>query len=602
MGFPTFTLCHPWNYGRSVFWAGAGRHRVTVMSVFASLVLIISAIVSSVPAKAQQASQPGFDPRQTEKRFDASQSGQTPAARSGLQMPRLSRPEARADSKPLVKLRQVSVTGALTIPADQLITAYQPYLGKKVSQADLVAIAGAISDLYRAAGFHLSRAIVPPQDIRGGHLRLQVIEGSITEVALKGEDAERFGVRPLLDPVVAEQPSRLATLERQLLLINGRPGVRIADTAIEEIGVATGRFRLVVYLKTWRVYTSFGVDNLGSSTVGPWQTYATGAFNSYLLPGDTLALNLSTTPGDPRELAFGRLSYEVPVGTDGMRIGASALYSEVRPGDFRRLYNDITRTESYEVRGSVVPLQSQASTLTLTAAAGFSNVSESDVFGPFYNDHIRTVSLTSDYRLQDNFGGNNYFTLMWRQGLDILGASHKGDDFLSRDGASAKFSVIDFWFTRYQALSDAWSVKLSGAGQIASGPLFTSQQFYLGGAAFGRGYGSAEISGDNGVAGSLELRFDQKLSFQYLTGYQLYGFVDAGAAWNDGFSYTDGLSLTSAGAGVRLFLGGDLRADIAVAVPLGYRAPDNSSRSARLLFSLSNSFKLCPERAQARCL
>ena len=602
MAFPTFTLCHPWNYGRSVSRAGAGRHRATAPFAFASLVLIISAIASSVPAEAQQASQPGFDPRQTEKRFDALQSGQTPATRSALRMPRLSRPEALADSKPLVKLRQVSVTGALAIPADRLITAYQPYLGKKVSEADLVAIAAAISDLYRAAGFHLSRAIVPPQDIRDGHLRLQVIEGSITEVALKGEDAERFGVRPLLDPVVAEQPSRLATLERQLLLINGRPGVRIADTGLEEIGVATGRFRLVVHLKTWRVYTSFGVDNLGSSTVGPWQTYATGAFNSYLLPGDALALNLSTTPGDPRELAFGRLAYDVPVGTDGMRIGASALYSEVRPGDFRRLYNDNTRTESYELHGSIVPLQSQASTLTLTAAAGFSNVSESDVFGPFYNDHIRTVSLTSDYRLQDNFGGNNYFTLMWRQGLDILGASHKGDDFLSRDGASGNFSVIDFWFTRYQTLSDAWSVKMSGASQIASGPLFTSQQFYLGGAAFGRGYGSAEISGDNGVAGSLELRFDQKLSFQYLTGYQLYGFIDAGAAWNDGYSYTDGLSLTSAGGGVRFFLGGDLRADIGVAVPLGYRAPDNSSRSARLLFSLSNSFKLCPERAQARCL
>ncbi|HMI17630.1 MAG TPA: POTRA domain-containing protein, partial [Bradyrhizobium sp.] len=286
MVFPSFTLCHPWNYGRSVSRAGAGRHRAAAPFAFASLVLIISAIVSSVPASAQQASQPGFDPRQTEKRFDASQSEQTPATRSALQMPRLSRPEARADSKPLVKLRQVSVTGALTMPADQLITAYQPYLGKKVSQADLVAIAGAISDLYRAAGFHLSRAIVPPQDIRDGHLRLQVIEGSITEVALKGEDVERFGLRPVLDPVVAEQPSRLATLERQLLLISGRPGVRIADTALEEIGGATGRFRLVVYLKTWRVYTSFGLDNLGSSTVGPWQTYATGAFNSYLLPGD----------------------------------------------------------------------------------------------------------------------------------------------------------------------------------------------------------------------------------------------------------------------------------------------------------------------------
>ncbi len=517
-------------------------------------------------------------------------------------MPLLSRPRARADSKPLFDLRQVSLAGARAISDDQLVRTYQPYLGKKVSQADLVAITEAIGDLYRAAGFHLSRAIVPAQDIEHGRVRLQVIEGSVTEVALKGEGAEQFGVRPLLDPVVAEQPSRLATLERQLLLINGRPGVRIADTALEEIGVASGHFRLVVHLKTWHVYTSFGIDNLGSSVVGPWQTYATGAFNSYLLPGDTLALNLSTTPADPRELGFGRLSYDVPIGADGMRIGASALYSEVRPGDVRRLYNDNTRTESFEIHGSIVPLQSQQSTLTLTAAAGFSNVSERDVFGPFYNDHIRTVGLTSDYRLQDNFGGNNYFTLAWRQGLDIFGASHRDDDWLSRDGASGQFSVMNLWFTRYQTLSDAWSLKMSVAGQIASGPLFTSQQFYLGGAAFGRGYGSAEISGDNGVAGSVELRFDQRLNFQYLTGYQLYGFFDAGAAWNDGYNYTEGLALTSAGAGVRLFLGGDLRADVGVAVPLGYRALDNSSRSARFLFSLSNSFRLCPERAQARCL
>ena len=237
-----------------------------------------------------------------------------------------------------------------------------------------------------------------------------------------------------------------------------------------------------------------------------------------------------------------------------------------------------------------------------TAAAGFSNVSESDVFGPFYNDHIRTVSLISDYRLRDNFGGNNYFTLMWRQGLDILGASHLGDDFLSRDGASGTFSVMDFWFTRYQTLSDAWSVKVSTATQVASGPLFTSQQFYLGGAAFGRGYGSAEISGDNGIAGSLELRFDQKLDYRYLSGYQLYGFIDAGTVWNDGYNISDGLSLTSAGGGVRFLLWDDLRADIGVALPLSYRAPSNESRNARLLFSISNALKFCPDRGPTHCL
>jgi hemolysin activation/secretion protein len=572
-------------------------HRLIVMG----LGFLVGALACP-PALAQQATQPGYDPVQTEKRFERQQSDQAPAGRPRMPTPQFARPKGRAGTKPIFLLRRVSVTGATAIPLDRLATAYQPYLGKNVSEADLIAMAAAVSDVYRAAGFHLSRAIIPPQDVGNGRLHLQVIEGSITDVALKGEGAEQFGIRPMLDAVVAERPAQLATLERQLFLINGRPGVHIDDTGLEEIGTASGRFRLIVYLKTWHLFTSFGVDNLGSSSVGPWQSYATAAFNSYLAAGDSLVVNLSTTLADPRQLAFGRLSYEVPVGTDGARIGASGYYSEVWPGDIRHLVNDNTKTESFEVHGSIVPLQSRRSSLTLTAGLGFSNVTENDFFGPVYADHIRNLSLTSDYRLQDNFGGNNYLTLNYRQGLDILGASHRDDDFLSRDGASAKFSALNFWFTRYQTLSDAWSLKFASAGQWASGPLFTSQQFYLGGAAFGRGYGSAEISGDNGIAGSVELRFDQRLNWQYLSGYQLYGFVDSGAAWNDGFAISDGLSLTSAGGGIRFFLWDGLLADIGGAVPLTYRAPDNLGRGARVLFSLTSALKLCPVRATTRCL
>jgi len=559
-------------------------------------------VLACFPAHAQQANHPGYDPRQTERRFEDQQSSQDANGRPRLPLPQFTRREGQGDTKPLFVLRHVSISGAAAIPQDRLAATYQSYVGKKVSQADLAAIAAAVSDVYRAAGFHLSRAIVPPQDIQGGRLRIQVVEGSITELVLKGDGAEQFGVRPMLDAVLAERPSRLATLERQLLLINGRPGVQIEDTAIEEIGPASGDFRLILSLKTWHVFASVGVDNLGSSSVGPWQSYGTAAFNSYLAPGDSFVVNLSTTPGDPRQLAFGRLSYDVPVGTDGARIGASGYYSEVRPGDFRHLYSDSIKTESFEIRGSIVPLQSQKSSLTLTAAAGFTNATENDVFGLIYADRIRTASLTSDYRLLDGFGGTNYLTVNYRQGLDILGASHRGDVDLSRDGASGKFSALNFWFTRYQTLSDAWSLKLAAAGQTASGPLFTSQQFFLGGIAFGRGYGSAEISGDNGLAGSAELRFDQKTKLQYLSGYQLYAFVDSGVAWNDGYRLSDGLSLTSAGGGVRFFLVEGLQADIGAAAPLTYRAPDNPSRGARVLFSLTSALKLCPMRATTRCL
>lgn len=585
----------PSNYGDQLVARVGKRYLLTALVLSAPIFTGIS------QALAQQANQPGFDPRQPEKYFE-NQTGQESLSRPPVRLPTVGEPNTGGDTKPQFVLRGVDVSGAHAVAHDRISAVYQVYLGKKVSQADLAAIAGAISDLYRGAGFHLSRAIVPPQDIADGRVRIQVIEGAIVQAELKGDGAEQFGVRPMLGPVLAEQPSRLATLERQLFLINGRPGVRITDTALEEIGGTTGRFRLVVHLKTWHVFSSFGLDNLGSSSVGPWQTYATGAFNSYLATGDTLAVNLSTIANDPRELGFARLSYDAPVGVDGVRLGASILYSAVRPGDARRLDSDITTTEAFELRASTVPFMSQSSALTLTVAGTFSNVSEHDLYGPWYNDHIRTASLTADYRLEDRFGGTNFATLSYRQGLDVFGASHFNDDLLSRDGAASDFSVLNVWFTRYQTLNDAWSLKLSAASQTASRPLFTSQQFYLGGAAFGRGYGAAEISGDNGLAGSIELRFDQKMNFRYWTGYQLYAFGDAGAVWNDGYRLSEGLALTSAGAGVRFFLPDDLQADLGVAVPLSYRAPDNERRSPRFLLTLSSAFRLCPERGKGGCL
>jgi hemolysin activation/secretion protein len=188
-------------------------------------------------------------------------------------------------------------------------------------------------------------------------------------------------------------------------------------------------------------------------------------------------------------------------------------------------------------------------------------------------------------------------TLVGRRGLDILGASQKGDAFLSRYGGSGDFSVFDFYFTRYQKLSDIWSLKFSASGQLASTVLLTSQQFYLGGAAYGPGY----YSGDNGIAGSVELRFDQTLQSNVVKGYQLYGFIDRGAVWNFD-SKDDVFSLSSVGAGVRLYLADQLQAGVAVAVPFRYRITANDVRSPRILFSLTNSLKFCPDRPEMRCL
>jgi hemolysin activation/secretion protein len=162
--------------------------------------------------------------------------------------------------------------------------------------------------------------------------------------------------------------------------------------------------------------------------------------------------------------------------------------------------------------------------------------------------------------------------------------------------------LLNVAFARYQKLSDVWSVKMSAAGQFASTPLLSSQEFYLGGIAFGRGYETGEVSGDNGIASSLELRFDQVLTNNSLKGYQLYGFIDRGMVWNFGEGIHNSLTLTSIGGGVRLYLSDELRADVAISAPLDYRSPGNIGRNPRILFSLSKFFAHCPAMVHMRCL
>lgn len=553
-------------------------------------------IAGAAPAWAQQSHQPGYDPQQTERRFERLQSEQNRAEKPGFQVPPLGRGENRGDTKPLFVLKAVAIEGATAITGSTLTATYRAYIGKIVSQADLIAIAGAITEVYRDAGYHLSRAIVPPQDIREGQIRIRVIEGSFTEIVLKGNASEAFGIKAALASVAEERPSELKTLERQLLLVNDRPGVRVADVALEEIGQGSGHFRLIVTVGTWRVYAAQAIDHFASPTVGPWEAFSTTASNSSILPGDILAVNLSTVPDHVRELQFGRLSYDAPIGNNGVRVGASALYSDVWPGDARRLLNTHTLMETYEFHGTFVPLETRRSALWLTASIGFSDAAERDLLGVDYRDHLRTLSLTADYKLHDDFAGWNYLTVTARQGLDMLGASPDWDAWTSRLGASPDFSLINLYFTRIQTLSDVWSIKASASGQWASGPLLLSQQFYLGDAAYGPGY----YSGDSGLYGYAELRYDRALPSAYLKGYQLYAFVDRGAVWNfdsNGLA----LSLSSLGAGARLFITDQMQAGIGFAVPLHFGTTANPVNDVRVLFSFSNSLKICAERRQMFC-
>ncbi len=194
-----------------------------------------------------------------------------------------------------------------------------------------------------------------------------------------------------------------------------------------------------------------------------------------------------------------------------------------------------------------------------------------------------------------------YVSATYRQGLGLIDANASSTSWLSRSDASPHFSLLNASLSHYQSLWGNWSVKLAAAGQLASGPLLTSQQFYLGGMSFGRGFRSGWIAGDDAIAGSAELRYDYTQGLTFMKGIQLYGFMEGGAARTHLQPGHFDQTLISAGAGVRVFLSDDLQLGVAVAKPIAENGLLRADRGVSVLFSLSNILRFCPERSDKFC-
>ena len=535
----------------------------------------------------------GFEHRRAERLQESQNAVAIPAPRPVA--------EAEGEQAGLFTLAAVRIEGASPLDSDAIAASYSERLGQPISQPGLNALAAAITKLHRDAGFHLTRAIIPPQTIKRGTVVIRIIPGAVAELAVRGDESDRFGTRRMLAPIAEESPARLATLERQLLLVNDLPGVRVKDTMLEEIGTGSGRFRLTVILDSWSTFVSAGIDNGASNAVGPWQAYFGAALNSIVIPGDTLAVNLSSVPGATRELRYGRISYDAPIVGDWLRVGIAASRSIVWPGDLRRLDSVRSDAENLELRATIVALQTQRQSLSLTASLGLSNVVEESAFGVNYRDRLRIASLSADYRVRDDWQGTTYASVNLRKGLSVDGASRRFDPFLSRFDGSGDFYVIQGALTRYQGLGENWSMKLSAAGQASSSALLISQQFYLGGAAFGRAFQSGWLAGDNGIAGSAELRYDFKPMTTLIKNVQLFGFVEGGTVRSYGAPKDFVQSLSAAGAGIRVQLNDSVEAGVTVAAPLTYGSPSRGGRGATVLFSLTTTLRSCPERGEWRC-
>jgi hemolysin activation/secretion protein len=380
-----------------------------------------------------------------------------------------------------------------------------PFVGAQRSYEDLVNATVAVTRfLQREMGYYLGYAYLPEQTPAGGVIRIAVLEGRLDEVILNWPDRmpiERSVVEAYLARLKPGEILRVRDVERIVFLVNDLRGL----TARFEVrsGRTPGTASLVVTPQPEnRVVSRVELDTSGSRYSGVVRASWLSTLSSPLGRGDGLVLNaLSTTT---RGLMFGLAGYTLPVGSDGLKVGASL--SLVR----------------YELDKEELPLglTGDAATLTLYALYPVIRSRNLNLFslvsldGKEFTDRTESTGLEARKRATDLqlsvsgdarddllTGGVNTYELSLVHGRITASRPLPAD-------IDANYTLLRINASRLQNLANnRLLLYASLKGQLATKNLDSTAQFQLGGPDRVRAFAPGEGTGDTGLALSLELRF-----------------------------------------------------------------------------------------------
>lgn len=548
--------------------------------VFAAVLAVVVALCDQAQAQSTTSSS---NPAQIERRIQQTKPTPPPKAEPTFEVAPTA-PAKPAEAFSFV-LSAVNVEGVTAFAPEDLAPAYEKFMARQVDQDQIQKIAAAITKIYQDAGYVLSRAEVPPQDVVGGVLTIRVVEGFIERIEAPDVDPPVRPVTAYTKPVLAERPVKLATIERALLLINDLPGITLMDSSLSP-GSAPGANVLTLKLKRKAVDGTVYLDNRGTPSSGRLQTWLSAGVNGAFGLGERFQVGLFTIPDEPKELVYAEARWSQPIGPWGTTAELAISGSVVDAGDSLAASN--TESDSFRVVGKLrhPVLRSRSDSLWLNGELDYYNLGEDRFNATNFEDRNRAARLGLEYYRAEAFGGDFYAKARYSRGLDLFGASDAGRAELSRSDGKSSFDKVDVELRRVQLLGAGFSLLAQAKGQWSNQPVLSAEEFALGGSRYGRAFDYSELVGDDGIGGLIELRYGGKNPLPWIENYEFYGFYDGGAVWNDG---AEREALTSAGIGARVTWKKQLYTEVQVAKPLNRVVATEGDDDLRVLFAVNLS-------------
>jgi hemolysin activation/secretion protein len=507
------------------------------------LALSIAAILAATPARAQIAPHAAVPDATHILTPPAAPQHPAPHIRTPRRNLGLPPPKAGA------RFTKVRVIGARALKAHAIAALFAPLQGRDADAASLQSVLDKIDALYLAAGYPLGRAYVPAQVMRGGTLTVRVVEGYVANIVVQADtNATRTLVKNIAAHLTEEKPLTRRTLQRYMLILQGLPGITLGSK-FQSMDPLTGAVTLVISAAVKPAAIAFYMDNRANLDRLPFQPYLMGTLNDLVGAGDQTSLTALLSPRQ-KDYAFYNIGYSRPVGTEGLTMGFHASWAQTRdsrtfaPYDVRSQTSQLAQVSRYPL------LRATDEQLNIDGKVYYTHTGYSFAGIPIAHDNFAALRLGGDYARS------------FSPDLAAAANLHLTRDIADTGPGPHTRRAVQTGFTKLQGEAKlayrpftALTLNLRAVGQYGSGSLYASEEIAFGGLQYGRGFDSAEISGDSGFGVTFQPEYSLALDWggfgrgSSLTPYLLIDYARTFNTKGDGEPEGE---LVSAGIGLRL--------------------------------------------------
>ncbi|MGE0200363.1 MAG: ShlB/FhaC/HecB family hemolysin secretion/activation protein [Candidatus Melainabacteria bacterium] len=446
-----------------------------------------------------------------------------------------------ADEQKIV-LQELQVTGVTALTSEELTAKFDPWIGKKVGFSDLVKITDEVTELYKSKGYITTRAMLPPQEVKNGIVRIHVIEGQVGGFIVKDN---KYVTTAYIRKRLHQKPGdifKIQALENDIIALNVNPlfsRVKANLKPGEEIGTSDIEISAE---DRFPVHLAASFNNTGRSNIGLYRSGLTLSHDNFFGRGDTLLGNYTQASGTQAV----SVQYSMPF--ERFSLSGSYSYSRVfLPGPNSIIDGIIGRSHQFSLSANAPLYQDPKGRFSLSGDLS-SSILDSMVFLESNHEILNILTsnrnrpwgkkLTSvtpgeEYAQSRNVTGGLTLSTQDKYGRTSLRtAMTTGLDWLGGNQSYMKWNAD---LTRLQTFGRGVVGVFRAQSQYTPNRLPGSEQMQLGGNNTVRGYSEGILTADKGYLLSAELRFPLYGAPAWLKDkVQGLVFYDHGGLWVSG--------------------------------------------------------------------